>query len=66
MRRMLKRRLKKLFDVETAPHGWDVRVWPTNWRLYYKRKPTTGGVEKRVGVYQLTKGEAAFEWWVSL
>jgi hypothetical protein len=61
----MRRRLKKLFDVEMSSMGWDIRLWPLNWRLYKFRRPTSGGVERQLGIYQLGEGECSFEWWVS-
>lgn len=58
----MKSLLRVLFDVESASHGWDIRVWPIG-RLYYRRKPTTSGVEKRVGMYRVGRFEHAYEWW---
>lgn len=55
--------LRVLFDVETASHGWDIRPWPMRCRLYYHRKFTTSGVERRVGVYRVGRWEHAVVWW---
>lgn len=58
----MRRLLKKLFDVEAAPHGWDVRLWPTNWRMYLRNVHG----EKRLGIYQLRtdKCSCEFSWWI--
>jgi len=60
----MKRLLRVAFDVESGLHDWDIRLWPIG-RLYYRRKSTTSGVEKRLGVYRLGRGEYAVEWWVA-
>jgi hypothetical protein len=60
----MKRLLKVIFDVETMSHGWDVKLRPVG-RLYYRRKFTTSGVERRVGLYRFGQWERAVEWWVA-
>jgi hypothetical protein len=60
----MKRLLRRAFDVEIQSYGWDLRLWPIG-RLYFKRKGTTSGVERTVGLYRMAQWEYSIMWWVA-
>lgn len=56
--------MKRLFDIERGPGAnWDIRPWPLKMRLEFRRKGTTSGVERRLGVYRISRWHYEFVWW---